>query len=96
MSTFSTTVTKAQRNASGIDAHGFAVSPDSRHNINSPGYNRSPYEPVTKKKANTLGDILRRAVAKQDANTTTVATKRLVRSAQVRPTTKRGQRQEKP
>lgn len=90
MSTFSITVTKAQRDASGTDARGFAVSPDSRHNINSPGYNRSPYEPKVVPKTQKLrsfGKALEEKVlgpSKQKAGHVKL---------QVRPATKRRQRQ---
>ncbi len=95
MSTFSTTVTKAKRNAVGQDVNGFSVSPDSRHNINAPGYNRSPFEPKPSAKQRTLGDLLadglKRAQKADEDRIRKVVTKKPA-SVQVRPTTKRGQR----
>lgn len=84
MSTFSTTVTKAQRKAAGIDARGFAVSPDSRHNINCPGYNRSPFEP----KASTVK--LSEAVTIMNLAKTIIKEREKKTRLQVRPKTKRG------
>ena len=91
MSTFSTTVTKAHRNATAKDAWGFAVSFCSRHNVNSPGYNRSPFEPkVTERKPTTR-------MSQELAHEPSVkAPKKKPGTVQVRPNTKRGQRSAAP
>lgn len=90
MSTFSTTVTKAQRNSRDYNSRGDEISICSRQHTKRPGYNPSPFEP--------------KVVAKKDdyrsrpASTITgQLTKNELRSpkpatAQVRPNTKRGQR----
>lgn len=44
MSTFSTTVTQAQRNSRDFDSRGREISICSRQHTNRPGYNPSPYE----------------------------------------------------
>ena len=93
MSTFSTTVTKAQRNAVDYDTRGRAISICSRQHTRRSGYNPSPYASkvvVKKEEPWSLGKALREKVlgpSKQEA-----AHAKL----QVRPTTKRGQKKEAP
>jgi len=88
MSTFSTTVTQAQRDAIDYNTRGRAISTCSRQNTLRPGYNPSPYEPkptklkpTTDKNTGLLKMI--NIPSKQEA-----AHAKL----QVRPNTKRGQR----
>ena len=93
MSTFSTTVTKAQRNARDFDTREREISICSRQHTNRPGYNPSPYEPkVTpaKSKPWSLGEALKEKIlgpSKQEAKHAKL---------QVRPTTKCGQRSATP
>ena len=88
MSTFSTTVTKAQRNARDFDTRGREISICSRHHTERPGYNPSPYQPkaVTVKHAEaiTVMNLAKTLIKEKE-------TKKLA-AVQVRPNTKRGQR----
>ena len=68
MSTFSTTVTKAQRNAVDYDTRGRAISICSRQHTRRPGYNASPFEPPKPKtKEWSLGNALREKVLGKEA-----------------------------
>ncbi len=92
MSTFSTTVTKAQRNSRDYNSRGDEISICSRQHTKRPGYNHpSPFEPkvVAKKQdkyrsrpASTIIGQLTKSGLGSPKKTT----------VQVRPTTKRGQR----
>mgnify|MGYP001571945973 CR=1 FL=1 len=89
MSTFSTTVTKAQRNARDFDSRGREISICSRQHTGRPGYNPSPYEPkvVTKKSPSRI--LLEAHVGIHQQPVTHLAKPAAV---QVRPNTKRGSR----
>ncbi len=93
MSTFSTAVTKAQRNAIDYDLRRRAISICSRQNTNRPGYNPSPYEPPKPKpKEWSLGNALREKVLGVSKQIIKEKENKKHASAQVRPDTKRSTR----
>ena len=87
MSTFSTTVTKAQRNARDFNTRGQEISICSRQHTKRPGYNPSPFQPkiVSVKLAVSLSCNWPKTIIKEREN------KKLA-TVQIRPNTKRGQR----